>query len=75
MAAKGGRMAGSFNIRGGRKWKAVLDRLAVKAEVRAGILEGAKNTEGEYVAQYAAYNEYGTPTIRERPFMRTTIER
>ena len=42
--------------------------------VKAGILEGATNSEtGQNIAEYAAYNEYGTSTIPARPFMRTTI--
>lgn len=42
--------------------------------VKAGILEGATNSEtGQNIAQYAAFNEYGTSTIPARPFMRTTI--
>lgn len=49
----------AITISGGDKWKAYLERLAQKAEVRAGVLEGATNTEGQKVAEYAAYNEFG----------------
>lgn len=41
--------------------------------VRVGVLEGATNEDGKSVAEYAAYNEFGTATIPPRPFLRTTI--
>jgi len=41
--------------------------------VRAGVLEGATNEDGESVAEYAANNEFGTSEIPPRPFLRTTI--
>lgn len=65
----------AITISGGDKWKAYLERLAQKAEVRAGVLEGATTTEGQSVAQYAAYNEFGTARIPARPFMRTTLQK
>ena len=64
----------AITISGGDKWKAYLERLAQKAELRAGVLEGATNTEGQKVAEYAAYNEFGTSRIPARPFMRTTLQ-
>ena len=41
--------------------------------VAAGILGGATNEDGESVAEYAAYNEYGTTKIPKRPFLRTPM--
>lgn len=44
--------------------------------VKAGVLEGAANNEtGESVAEYAAYNEFGTADIPSRPFMRKTFDK
>ena len=42
-------------------------------KVRIGILENATTEDGKQVAEYAAYNEYGTRHIPPRPFMRLTI--
>jgi len=43
--------------------------------VRAGVLEGdSPVAEGVTVAEYAAYNEYGTSTIPERAFMRRAFD-
>lgn len=64
----------SITISGGHKWKAYLQRLAQKAKVRAGVPEGATNSEGKSVAEYAAYNEFGAARIPPRPFMRNTLE-
>ena len=45
-------------------------------EVVAGILRTAgKHNSGENVAQIAAYNEYGTPTIPERPAFRASFHK
>jgi hypothetical protein len=41
--------------------------------VAAGIFGGATNEDGESVAEYATYNEYGTTKIPKRPFLRTTM--
>lgn len=41
--------------------------------VAAGIFGGATNEDGVSVAEYAAYNEYGTSEIPSRPFLRTTM--
>lgn len=65
----------NVTISGGTKWQAYLERLAQKVQVRAGVMEGAKTDAGERVAEYAAYNEYGTSRIPPRPFMRKTLER
>ncbi len=46
-----------------------------KKRVQAGILRDAgKGEEGDYIADYACYNEYGTSTIPARPFMSTTFD-
>lgn len=67
----------NLSIKGGDKWRKALSRLAQdkKIMVRAGVLEGAKTTDGKSVATYAAYNEFGTATIPPRPFMRNTLTR
>ena len=41
--------------------------------VRVGVLNDATTEDGKSVAEYAAYNEFGTATIPPRPFLRTTI--
>ena len=43
--------------------------------VAAGIFGGATNEDGVSVAEYAAYNEYGTSRIPKRPFLRTTMDK
>lgn len=52
----------NISIKGGDRWRKALSRLAQdkKIMVRAGVLEGATTTDGKSVAQYAAYNEFGT---------------
>jgi HK97 gp10 family phage protein len=57
---------------------------ASRKEVLVGIQEGAKThtqvkgdrkqKSGVTIAQYAAYNEFGTETIPERSFMRSTFD-
>ena len=49
-------------------------RNARTAVVEVGVQEGSKNLEGLTIAQYAAYNEYGTGKIPERSFMRSTFD-
>lgn len=47
-------------ISGGKNWKKVLESIAQKAEtLRAGVLEGAMTEDGEPVAPYAFFNEFG----------------
>lgn len=67
----------NISIKGGDKWRKALSRLAQDKviKVRAGVLEGAKTTDGKSVATYAAYNEFGTDNIPVRPFMRNTLTR
>lgn len=43
--------------------------------VEAGIIGGATDEDGVSVAEYAAYNEYGTSRIPKRPFLRTTMDK
>lgn len=61
----------NISIKGGDKWRKALSRLAQDKviKVRAGVLEGAKNGEGKFVAQYAAYNEFGA-VVRVTPKMK-----
>lgn len=42
--------------------------------VKAGILGGATAEDGTSVAEYAAYNEFGTSEIPRRPFIRSTMD-
>lgn len=42
-------------------------------EVVIGVQEGAEN-DGQSIAEYAAYNEFGTENIPERSFMRSTFD-
>lgn len=66
--------------------KLVIDRdkgwARVKREIHAakhvtvlvGIQEGDNNPEGVSIAEYAAYNEYGTKNIPERSFVRSSFD-
>jgi hypothetical protein len=64
-----------------RVWKGLRAKLeaAEKAHVKVGILAskgGASQHDAESgltVCQVAAFNEYGTKTIPERPFLRSTF--
>ena len=55
-------------LSGSKNWKKVLESIAQKAEtLRVGVLEGAKTEDGESVAPYAFYNEFGaTVEVPER---------
>lgn len=44
-------------------------------EVAVGIFEGSRNAEGESIAEYATYNEFGTAKIPARPFMALSVDR
>jgi len=44
------------------------------AVLRVGFLEAAKYPDGTPIAQVAFWNEFGTLTIPQRPFFRTTIK-
>lgn len=51
-----------------------ISRAAGSSGVRVGVLEGATREDtGQSIAEYAAYNEFGTSRIPARPFMRSTI--
>lgn len=47
---------------------------AARKEVAVGLLAGEVNAEGASIADYAAYNEYGTDKIPSRPFMATSFD-
>ena len=57
-------------------WKKIKQELEVasRLEVAVGLLQGDKNGDGVQIAEYAAYNEFGTDTIPSRPFMRTAFD-
>ena len=58
-----------------RGWNSIVRELekAKGMEVAVGILEGSQN-EGESIAEYATYNEFGTDNIPSRPFMATSFD-
>lgn len=49
-------------------------RKANSQVVAVGIMAGATNKEGASIAEYAAYNEYGTQNIPSRPFMAISVD-
>lgn len=59
-------------------WRKVMENVksmgGVKG-VKVGIFEESTTEDGEYVAFYAACNEFGTRDIPARPFMRMTAEK
>lgn len=66
-------MASTRDIdRGWKKIKRELQR-AQGLEVAVGILSGAQS-EGQSIAEYATYNEFGTKNIPSRPFMATSFD-
>lgn len=46
-----------------------------KEKLEIGFFESAKYPSGEYVAQVARYNEFGTLNIPMRPFFRNAINK
>lgn len=42
--------------------------------VTVGVHQGKRNAEGVDIAEYGAYNEFGTKYIPERSFMRSTFD-
>lgn len=59
-----------------KRWRDTMRKIITHGGVhgvRVGILDGSKNDDGEVIAQYAAYNEFGTSRIPARPFMRHTL--
>ena len=56
--------------------KAFIRQLEVArtVEVAVGILEGSTNKDGVSIAGYGAANEYGTESIPERSFMRSSFD-
>ena len=69
-------MGVTVSVEGGKKYKAFLAKLGeIAGGVKAGILQGATTTDGKSIAEYAAYNEFGTRHIPSRPFMRTVAKK
>lgn len=67
-------ISATAKIKGGDKFRGVLAKIAAQhVGVKAGILAGATTADGQKVAQYAAWNEFGTRHIPARPFMRNTV--
>lgn len=58
--------------KGFKAFRAEMQR-ARNATVEIGIHQDAKN-EGLSIAEYGAYNEFGTENIPERSFMRSTFD-
>lgn len=68
-------MAVTVEIKGGDKYKKFLAKMAeIAGGVKAGILNNATTTDGQSIAEYAVYNEFGTSRIPARPFMRTVAK-
>ena len=65
-------------VQGGRKLKAWLKKAktaqARSKSVSVGFFSTAKYPDGTPVAAVAAWNEFGTERIPERPFLRQSIE-
>lgn len=59
-----------------RGWGSIVQEmaLAAKLEVAVGVQNGAKDSEGVAIAEYAAHNEYGTKDIPQRPFMAVSFD-
>ena len=64
------------NIKGGKKLNAFIRKAknakSVK-EIQVGFFSSAKYPDGTPVAAVAAWNEFGTKRIKERPFFRNAI--
>ena len=60
---------------GGKKLEATLKKAeeARRSKVRVGFFSDAKFEDGKPVAEVAAYQEFGTAAIPERPFFRQSI--
>lgn len=58
-----------------RGWNKIVRELerSKTLEVAVGILEGSEN-DGESIAEYAAYNEFGSESVPSRPFMATSFD-
>ena len=58
-----------------RGWNNIVRELekAKGMEVAVGILECSQN-EGQSIAEYATYNEFGTDDVPSRPFMATSFD-
>lgn len=58
-----------------RGWNNIVREIerAKGLEVAVGILEGSQN-EGTSIAEYAAYNEFGTENVPSRPFMAMSFD-
>jgi HK97 gp10 family phage protein len=54
-----------------RGYKQIKEQLRIlrTKEVAVGVLEGSVNKDQISIAEYAAYNEFGTEKIPSRPFM------
>lgn len=54
--------------------KKIEKRLNAKLQLEVGFFESAKYSNGQYVAQVAYWNEYGTTLSPPRPFFRNAIK-
>ena len=55
--------------------KKAITKFMGKEKLEIGFFESAKYPSGEYVAQVARYNEFGTLNIPMRPFFRNAINK
>lgn len=51
----------------------ILARAGTEAALKVGILEGATTPDGQSIAQYAFWNEFGTKFAPARPFLRQSV--
>lgn len=58
-----------------RGWREFVRQMQIAkvTEVVVGVHQGDSN-DGQQIAEYAAYNEYGTEDIPERSFMRSSFD-
>lgn len=57
-------------------WNSIVRNLKLlnRSATKVGVQAGEKN-DGKSIAEYAAYNEFGTKDIPSRPFMRTAFDK
>lgn len=53
--------------------KSILARAGSETALKVGILEGATTPDGQRIAPYAFWNEFGTKNSPARPFMRQSV--
>lgn len=49
-------------------------QITTSLEVAVGVFQGQQDSDGVQIAEYGAFNEFGTDTIPSRPFMATAFD-